>query len=208
MPVKKGERIDPAATRERVLHAAGQLFYARGVHAVAVNDIAFAAGASKLSLYRNFKSKNALVAAVAVQRSERIHAWISRRTAGFPNSVDGVLATFDLLAGWYAEPGFRGCAIVNAAIDTRGDQPPPEESSEETSLTDTVRRHLQRYLDLFVERIAALDTPVSNPTLVARQLLLLIEGATITAAADPASLHTITAAARAAAETLLRAAQA
>ena len=40
--------------RERILVAAQALFYARGIRAVSVDEIAAAAGTNKMTLYRHF----------------------------------------------------------------------------------------------------------------------------------------------------------
>ena len=48
--------------RERILAAASDLFYRLGVRAVGVEAIAAAAGTNKMTLYRHFPSKDALVA--------------------------------------------------------------------------------------------------------------------------------------------------
>ena len=55
----KDERIPP---RERILAAAGDLFYRHGIRAVGVEAIAEAAGTNKMTLYRHFASKDELVA--------------------------------------------------------------------------------------------------------------------------------------------------
>ena len=49
--------------RERILAAARELFYRRGIHAVGVDAIAEAAGTNKMTLYRHFASKDVLIAA-------------------------------------------------------------------------------------------------------------------------------------------------
>src|SRR5690242_10984591 len=48
--------------RERILSAARELFYARGIRAVSVDDVAAAAATNKMTLYRHFASKDQLVA--------------------------------------------------------------------------------------------------------------------------------------------------
>jgi AcrR family transcriptional regulator len=176
MPVPKGGSIDPAATRARILDAATELFYQRGVHAVGVSDVAAAAGASKLSLYRYFPSKQDLVAAVLAERSRQVHNWLSRETRNAPSGPDRVLAVFDLLSDWYRQANFRGCAIVNVATDTRGDN--------DSRVTALSRGYLQRYRNLLEERLAQIEPRPADPARLGRQLLLLIEGATTIAAID------------------------
>ena len=50
------------APRERILRAARDLFYGRGIKAVSVDEIAAAAHTNKMTLYRHFTSKDLLVA--------------------------------------------------------------------------------------------------------------------------------------------------
>src|SRR5205809_1123628 len=49
--------------RERILHAARELFYRDGINAVSVEAIAAAAGTNKMTLYRHFSSRDELVSA-------------------------------------------------------------------------------------------------------------------------------------------------
>jgi len=65
--------------RERILEAARDLFYCRGIRAVSVDEIAAAAQTNKMTLYRHFESKDLLVAeylrslnAYAIARDEEI----------------------------------------------------------------------------------------------------------------------------------------
>ena len=175
MPVSAGTPLDPAVTRAKVLDAATELFYARGIHTVGVDEIARTAGTSKLSLYRHFGSKDLLVDAVMTARSDRVHAWLATKVQHLDDSPSGrLLAIFDAICEWYAEPGFRGCAIVNAATDTRGDQ--------RASTVTLSRHHLARYQEMFETELAAMG--VDDPANLARQLLVLLEGATTIAAIE------------------------
>lgn len=171
MPVKPGTPLDPPATRARILAVAAALFYERGMHAVGVSEIAERAEASKLTIYRHFSSKAGLVEAVLRERSEHIHRWLATNVAAAKPGRARVLALFDLLAGWYAEQGFRGCAVVNAATDARGDH------EEHAAVATVARAHLTRYREL-LERCLA-EAGVTDRAMLARQLLLLIEGATV-----------------------------
>jgi len=61
--MRPAEHLVPQAPpRERILAAAGELFYRHGIRAVGVDAIAEAAGTNKMTLYRHFGSKDLLVA--------------------------------------------------------------------------------------------------------------------------------------------------
>lgn len=173
MPVKPGTALDPRATRSRVLTVATRLFYERGVHAVGVNDIASRATASKLTIYRHFGSKEGLVEAVLAERSDDIHRWLTARVDSAAPGRDRVVALFDALTGWYTELGFRGCAVVNAATDHRAGS---------TRITELARAHLARYRGMLEAHLR--DAGLADPAPLARQLLVLIEGATVVALID------------------------
>ena len=181
MPVAKGETLEPAATRERILDTASRVFYEKGTLAVGVNELAADAGVSKVTLYRHFDSKEGLVAAFLRRRSDRVSAWLREVSDGL-EPRDRVLALFDALGEWFREPAFNGCALVNGAIEARGAH------SEARAIAAA---HLDRHLDLLGEHGEAL----------ARQLLLLVEGATTVAFVrnDPSAAQD----ARTAAEVLL-----
>jgi AcrR family transcriptional regulator len=164
--------VNPVATRARILETATALFYEKGVHAVGVNEIAARASASKLSLYRYFQSKEQLVQAMLTEHSDRIHAWLDRRTAGVPAGPGRVLAVFDLLMEWFAQPDYGGCAVVNTVTDTRADP----------VIAEIARRHLARYRALLEDRLQ--DLVVDDRPALARRLLLLIEGAGVVTTID------------------------
>lgn len=149
-------------------------------------EIAAVAHASKLSLYRYFPSKQELVNAMLTERSERIHSWLERQTADAPPGPDRVLAVFDLLLSWFAEPGYRGCAVVNTVTDTRADP----------KIAAIARRHLARYRDLLERRLD--EAGLAGGPALARQLLLLIEGASVVSVIDgtPEAAHDARAARR------------
>jgi len=166
MPVAKGETIDVERTREKLLRAAAEVFYRDGVSA-GVNELAARAGVSKVSLYRHFGSKDELIEAVLRRRSDHVVAWLRDAADAPSDPVDRVLAVFDALRGWYAEQGFRGCAIVNAA----GESPTARRVAHD---------HLGRHRELLTALAA--DTATPDPALAGRQLLILLEGATVVAA--------------------------
>jgi AcrR family transcriptional regulator len=55
--------------RDKVFAVAADRFYRKGIHAVGVEEIVREAGVAKISLYRNFASKDDLVVAYLEERS-------------------------------------------------------------------------------------------------------------------------------------------
>ncbi|MFG3618382.1 TetR/AcrR family transcriptional regulator [Nocardia sp. NPDC047654] len=170
MPVAKGSTIDPARTRAAILEAAQPLLYERGLDGVGVAELCARLGVSKETLYRHFGTKDGLVRAMLEARGEKVGAWLARavESAG-GDPAEQVAAIFDAMSEWYAEPGFRGCAMVNAAAQHYDD-----------AVRAITARHLHRYLDLFTD-IAA-RAGARDPAVLGRQLLMLVEGATVVAA--------------------------
>jgi AcrR family transcriptional regulator len=170
MPVAKGSTIDPARTRATIVDAATPLLYERGLDGVGVAELCARLGVSKETLYRHFGTKDGLVEAVLEARSERVHGWMAEAVAAAGDDpADQLAAVFDALGQWYREPSFRGCAMVNAAAQHHDDP-----------VRAITGRHLGRYLDLLTG-IAA-RAGAADPAGLGRQLLMLVEGATVVAA--------------------------
>jgi len=173
MPVKPGEKIDAAATRQRILEASERTFSQRGITSVSIAEIADGAGASKATIYKNFGSKDMLVEATLRYRSQRVHRWLMAGTAHLAPGPSTVLGVFDLLLEWFAQDDFRGCAMVSAAAERRG---------TDVGVTQLARLHLQVYRDFLIRSL--LDARVDDAERLADVVLVLIEGATAISAID------------------------
>jgi AcrR family transcriptional regulator len=181
---------DRGSARERLLAAANELFYEHGVHTVGIDRIIEHAGVAKASLYNTFGSKDELIRAYLtsrhVRRRERITLELATR---YDTPRDRILGVFDVLSESFVEPGFHGCAFVNASAEAE-----PGGLIEEA--VDDYRAWVRTlFLDL------ARDAGAAEPEQLASQLQLLYDGAAVTARMDrgPAAAT----AARAAAEILL-----
>src|ERR1700740_1541555 len=111
---RQGNALSP---RERILAAARELFYRRGIHVVGVDAIAAAAGTNKMTLYRHFASKDALIAACLSELTHEFEAaWesIAATPAGDPKSQ--LLAWLRHVCDFKENEAERGCAFANAAI--------------------------------------------------------------------------------------------
>jgi AcrR family transcriptional regulator len=169
MPVPKGATLDPARTRAAILESVTATLYEHGLDGIGIAALCSEAGISKETLYRHFGSKDGLISEVLRIRSDRTFRWISDavESAG-DDPARQLAAVFDALGRWYAEPGFRGCAIMNAA------------SQHHANPVSTIaRRHLSRYLDLLTS--IAHRAGAHDPSATGRQLLMLLEGATVVA---------------------------
>jgi len=104
--------------RDRIMSAATDLFYRHGIHAVGVDAIANAAGTNKMSFYRNFASKDELVAEyLRGAEREALLWWDATLAANAGNPRLQVEALFDVLVKNTCDVDSRGCALANAAVE-------------------------------------------------------------------------------------------
>ncbi|WP_158888659.1 TetR/AcrR family transcriptional regulator [Amycolatopsis anabasis] len=164
--------LTPAA--RRVLDVAGKLFYDKGIHAVGVDLIAHEAGVTKKTLYDRFGSKDALVGQYLRRRDERwrehVRAVVGRSRVAPERRP---LLVFDALDDWMATENPRGCAFVNAHAEL-----PDGEHPGRRVIADQ-KRWLLGYLRELAEQAG-----LRNPRKLANALLVLLEGATVTASLD------------------------
>jgi len=111
----KADKISP---RERILSAASDLFYRHGIRAIGVEAIAEAAETNKMTLYRHFPSKDELVAEYLRQAArEADHCWHVYGRAHPGDPLAQIRAWLAEMADHLANPGERGCALANAAVE-------------------------------------------------------------------------------------------
>lgn len=101
---------------ERILEAADDLFYSRGITAVGVDLIAEQARTTKRTLYQRFGSKDGLVDAYLRRRGSR---W-QRYLVDHLDATGWTLAEFFGRAEEWARSNHRGCAFVNAWAEVGG----------------------------------------------------------------------------------------
>ena len=151
---------------ERLLAAASELFYDRGIRAVGVDLVAEVAGTTKKTLYDRFGSKDELVALYLRRRARQWQAFLAARL-GRSSGTERVLAVFDALAEWLQEQD-RGCAFVNAYAELGGTDHPG------VAVVQADKAYM-RALFVRLSREAGVD----DPERVGTHLHLLYEGATV-----------------------------
>ena len=106
--------------RDRILSAATDLFYRRGIRRVGVDAIATEAGSNKMSLYRHFRSKEQLAAEYL--RAQIREAWEHWDATIVPLQGEPRRQLEALFAAHHArDRASRGCALVNVAIEIAED---------------------------------------------------------------------------------------
>ncbi len=112
------------SARERILSTAHELFYRDGIRATGVDRLIAESGVAKLTFYRHFASKDALVRAFLAYRHERWMAWFIDALGRHGARVGGGVAPLALaLQEWFSQPGFRGCAFINTVAELGGSLP-------------------------------------------------------------------------------------
>lgn len=182
------------AEAAQVLAAADRLFNERGVQAVGMDSIRDAANMPLKRLYRLFPSKSALVCAVLEQRDRDVRTAIAEYVeARAETPRERILAVFDYLLEWFAQHDFRGCLFINTVGELGG-------TSDEVGRI--ARRHKLAMRDYLTELVAE----CSFPPELADQLMILANGAMVTAVVQDEGPRAARQA-RAAAATLLSAAE-
>ncbi len=168
LTLDKDEKIPP---RARILAAAAELFYRHGIRAVGVEAIAEAAGTNKMTLYRHFESKDALVAEYLREHAKWADAaWDTYRAAHPEDPLAQIRAWLADMAGHVASSDERGCPLSNAAVELPDKDHPARRVIEEFKVA-------QRAKLIALCRAAGL----SEPEMLADELNLLLEGARVTA---------------------------
>jgi AcrR family transcriptional regulator len=162
--------VPKARVRDRIMKTASDLFYRHGIHGVGVDAIACEAGTNKMSFYRNFASKDELVAEYlrGVER-EGWTWWDETVAAHAGNPRLQVESLFDVLVQNTCDEDSRGCALANAAVEI-------------TELKHPARPVIEKYKAEMRRRFRELARKMSarEPDALGDSLMLLWEGAYLT----------------------------
>jgi AcrR family transcriptional regulator len=160
--------MDSAVAREQALDAAEELFYARGIQSVGMDDIRGTSGVSLKRLYQLFPAKEQLVEAYLERRDVRWRGRLAEFVAGWEDPEQRILAVFDWLERWFGEHGFRGCAWINSY---------GELGATSARVAERVRAHKQAFRDY----VGGLVADARLDPALAEAVYLLAEGAMVTA---------------------------
>lgn len=149
--------------KDRILEAATELFYRRGVNATGIDLIISEAGIAKATLYNNFESKEVLVAKylerLRLNFEENLQQAVSKQGRS-------LTIPFDLLETTVVQGEFFGCPFTNALT----------ELPESTLVQEEVRKYRGVVLNYFSE-FATKE--------IVQQLMLVYDGAFTSCKLDP-----------------------
>ncbi|MFF0161624.1 TetR/AcrR family transcriptional regulator [Streptomyces sp. NPDC005263] len=154
-----------SSSRERLLEAAATLTYQDGV-SIGVDALCKAAGVSKRSMYQLFESKDELLAA---SLEERVSAFV---TTLLPAADDHrpprerILHVFAQMESQAGAPDFQGCRYLAVQIELK------DPSHPASQVAHRVKANLTGFFRTEAEQGGARD-----PDLLARQLILVFDGA-------------------------------
>lgn len=153
-------------TREKILATAEQLIYQNGIQATGMDLLVKTSGVARKSIYRYFATKDEVAAAALNARDVRWMEWFRAESDQMPTPGARILNMFTVLKRWFESEGFRGCAFINTAGEVGDPQDP---------IRLIAKLHKQKLLAYTLELCEQLD--IADPEPVAKQLLILMEGA-------------------------------
>ena len=166
-------KIADKPARERILLTAHDLFYRDGIRATGIDKVIAESAVSKVTFYRHFPSKNALVLAFLAYRHRRWMDWfgdaLQRHGAKPGAGLQPLVAT---LEEWFKHPVFRGCAFINITAEM-GDAIP--------DVLTVCRDHKQDMLEIIADLL-----PESEDRMVlANAVAVAVDGAIVKAQLEP-----------------------
>ncbi len=160
-----------ASKRDVLVQRAFKIFHEHGFHATGMDKLVKLTGVSKTAMYRHFRTKEDLILAVLKLRDEQFRNWMTQRIEDQAQTPEQqLLALFDVLGEWLEREEFKGCMFIKVSAEFQDDDHPLKVASAEH----------KRLLFTYFRKITA-RTAAKNPDLLARQLLMLKEGAVVTA---------------------------
>ena len=162
-------RKPDVAPRERILEAARELFYLRGIRAVTVDEIAAAARTNKMTLYRHFTSKDLLVAEYLRSFVAYGRTRFEKAVRTHPGDAYAQLRAYVAMIGDdFGQSYVRGCPMANAAVEL-----PDKDHPARVVIEESKREHRAAIFKLCRE------ARFVKPKRLTDEIYLLFEGASV-----------------------------
>ncbi|WP_231636424.1 MULTISPECIES: TetR/AcrR family transcriptional regulator [Burkholderia] len=167
-------KVTPMSTkRQDIIDTATRLFAEHGYHAVGTDRIIKESGVAKMTLFRNFPTKNDLISEVLTQRAHQALASMTQAVSTRGTPIERLQELFDWHGRWFRARDFAGCMFVGALSEFHSD------SGEIIRISVAQKANLR----LFVQGLMIDLVEPAAAERVARQIVMLLDGATIAAVA-------------------------
>lgn len=157
---------DRPKAAERIQAAAKELFHRQGIRATGIEEVCRAAAATKMSLYRAYPSKDALVAAILCDDAAAYDAWFAEATASAPTPAAKLRAAVEAFAAKLEGPEQIGCPLLLAQAEFRDPEHPTHR---------LVAEHKTRMRNALAR--LAKEAGAARPELLGDALAMLVDGA-------------------------------
>ena len=160
-----------AEKRQQIVETAYALFKRHGFHATGIDRVIAEANVARMTMYRNFPSKEDLIVEVLRFRMQRFEAQLDRleERAAKPQQKIGTIV--DWYARWFHRGDFHGCLFAHALAEYGEPGHPVFDAVAAQKLG--LRQRLHRILDTVMPKEKAEST--------AGAIVMLLEGATLLA---------------------------
>lgn len=154
--------------RDRILDAANRLFYVEGIRATSVDAIVEKAGVTKNTLYYHFKSKDDLVTEYLTSRDQPnlkiFETWFENAEGDIAAKVEAIFLEVSKSA---RHPKWKGCGFLRTAAELANMPGHPA--------MKIGSGHKKKFEDWLASKLTT--NQIDNPQAIARQVVLLMDGA-------------------------------
>ena len=157
--------------RQQIVETAYALFKRIGYHATGIDRIIAEANVAKMTMYRNFPSKDDLIVEVLQYRAKRFDAQLDRLAKEVATPDQKIGTILDWYERWFQRPDFHGCLFQHALAEFGDPGHPVFEAVAEQK--NGFKRRLRRILEKTLPRDRAETASTA--------LFMLLEGATLLA---------------------------
>lgn len=159
------ENTGPLSKRDEIIREASRAFQASGFRGTAVDKVLAQSGISKRTLYKHFRSKEELIAAVVSAYQDGMLATVAQRLEAIFDPHEKILALFEMRAEILEAEDFTGCLATNARLEFR---------DEHDNIADATACFYRRLETIAHDLCRA--SGCRNPEVTGRQIVILLIG--------------------------------
>ena len=152
--------------KQRILDTANELFYGEGIRVVGIDRLISVSSVTKATFYKHYGSKDALILRYVAGRHEAMRDELSELIDEASDAETALRTIIAVLVAKIPQPGFRGCAFLNAAAEFPDPLHPVRE---------VVSNHRDWYTGVMSELLARMGHPMPGDG--ADEFVLAVDGA-------------------------------